>query len=194
MDRLSKLNLAQRSFFEQLKEVHAQLDTSFLDEFDRSVSFGDVFIDRWERAKKLGFGEKTSIYDSSLVIGQVKVGSNCWVGPYTILDGSGGLEIGDFSTISAGVQLYSHDNIKSTLSAGKLPIEREKLSIGKNTYIGPNAIVAKGISIGNFCVIAAGSFVNKSFPDFSLIAGTPAKQIGIIKTEEDTIHFEYFNK
>lgn len=192
MDRLSKLYPAQRAFFEQLKEVHGQLDTSFLEEMNRSVSFGDVFVDRWERAKKLGFGEKTNIYDSSLVIGDVKVGSNCWIGPNTILDGSGSLEIGDYSTISAGVHLYTHDNVKSTLSSGKLPIERKKVYIGNNTYIAPNVIVAKGVNLGNYCIIAAGSFVNKSFPDYSIVAGVPAKQIGIVIMEEDSIKFEYF--
>ena len=192
MDRLSKLSPTQLAFFEQLKEVYGQLDTSFLEELNRSVSFGDVFVDRWERARKLGFGDKTNIYDSSLVIGEVKVGSDCWIGPYTILDGSGGLEIGDYSTISSGVHLYSHDNVKSTLSSGKLPMEREKVRIGNNTYIAPNVIVAKGVNLGNFCVIGAGSFVNKSFPDYSIVAGVPAKQIGVVKVIEDGFQFEYF--
>lgn len=192
MDRLSKLNPAQRAFFEQLKEVHGQLDTAFLEELNRSVSFGDLFVDRWERASKLGFGDRTNIYDSSLVIGEVKIGSDCWIGPYTILDGSGELEIGNFSTISAGVHIYTHDNLKSTLSSGKFPIERKKVTIGNNTYLAPNVIVSKGVVLGNFCVAAAGSFVNKSFADFSIIAGVPAKQIGIVKMQEEVIQFEYF--
>ena len=186
------MNPAQRAFFEQLKEVYGQLNTAFLEELNRSVSFGDVFVDRWERARKLGFGDKTNIYDSSLVIGDVKVGSDCWIGPYTILDGSGSLEIGDYSTISAGVHLYTHDNVNSTLSSGKLPIERKKVRIGNNTYIAPNVIISKGVILGDYCVISVGSFVNKSFPDYSIIAGVPAKQIGIVLMEEDGIQFEYF--
>jgi acetyltransferase-like isoleucine patch superfamily enzyme len=194
LDRLSKLNTTQQAFFEQLKEVYGQLDSSFREELDRSVSFGDVIIDRWERANKLGFGERTNIYDSSLVIGKVKIGSDCWIGPFTILDGSGELEIGNHSTISAGVHIYTHDNLKYTLSLGKFPIERKKVVIGNNTYLAPNVIVSKGVVLGNFCVAAAGSFVNKSFADFSIIAGVPAKQIGIIKMQEEDIHFEYFNQ
>lgn len=192
MDRLSKLNPIQQAFFEQLKEVYSQLDSSFQKELNRSVSFGDVFVDRWERASKLGFGERTNIYDSSLVIGEVKIGTDCWVGPYTILDGSGELEIGNYTTISAGVHIYTHDNLKNTLSTGKLPIERKKVRIGNNTYLAPNVIVSKGVVLGNFCIAAAGSFVNKSFADFSIIAGVPAKQIGIVKIQEEGIQFEYF--
>ena len=73
--------------------------------FNRVLPFGDYISDRWEKAHYLGFGEQTTIYDSSLVLGDVKVGKNCWIGPYTILDGSGGLCIGDCCDISAGAHL-----------------------------------------------------------------------------------------
>lgn len=193
MDRLSKLSPAQRAFFEQIKEVYGQLNTAFLEELNRSVSFGDVFIDRWERARKLGFGKKTNIYDSSLVIGDVKVGSDCWIGPYTILDGSGSLRVGDFCTISAGVHIYSHDNVKNTLSSGKLPIDRKAVLIANNCYIAPNVVIAKGVKLGDFCVVGANSFVNRSFEAYAILAGNPAKQIGRVQLEENgDINFKYF--
>ncbi len=194
MNRRDLLNPIQLAFFEQLKALYEHIDDAFIADLNRSVSFGDVFVDRWERAKKLGFGERTNIYDSSLVIGDVKVGKDCWIGPYTILDGSGGLIIGDYSTISSGVQLYTHDNIKSTLSSGILPIERKTSKIGHNCYIAPNAIITKGVQIGNYSVIAANSFVNDSFPDFSIIAGVPAKQIGMVNFEGENIEFKFFKK
>jgi acetyltransferase-like isoleucine patch superfamily enzyme len=187
------LSPAQRAFFEQIKEVYGQLNTAFLEELNRSVSFGDVFIDRWERARKLGFGKKTNIYDSSLVIGDVKVGSDCWIGPYTILDGSGSLRVGDFCTISAGVHIYSHDNVKNTLSSGKLPIDRKAVLIANNCYIAPNVVIAKGVKLGDFCVVGANSFVNRSFEAYAILAGNPAKQIGRVQLEENgDINFKYF--
>jgi acetyltransferase-like isoleucine patch superfamily enzyme len=192
LNRKQNLSPSQIAFYEQLKGLHGHLDTSFLKELNRSVSFGDVFVDRWERASKLGFGENTSIYDSSLVIGDVKVGSNCWIGPYTILDGSGKLILGDFCTISAGVHIYTHDNVKSTLTSGKIPIERKSVALGNNTYVAPNVIISKGVTIGSYCIIGAGSFVNKSFENFSIIGGVPAKQMGIVKIENDSVQFEYF--
>jgi acetyltransferase-like isoleucine patch superfamily enzyme len=194
LNRRDLLNPIQLAFFDQLKDLYEHIDDAFIADLDRSVSFGDVFVDRWERASKLGFGERTNIYDSSLVIGDVKVGTDCWIGPYTILDGSGGLDIGDYTTISSGAQLYTHDNIKSTLSSGILPVERKSCKIGNNCYLAPNALITKGVRIGNFCVIAANSFVNESFPDYSIIAGVPAKQIGLVKFEGDNIEFEFFKK
>ena len=54
---------------------------------NRVLPIGDYISDRWEKAKYLGFGENSSIYDSSLVLGTVQVGKDCWIGPFTILDG-----------------------------------------------------------------------------------------------------------
>ena len=109
----------------------------------------------------------------------------------TIIDGSGGLKIGDHVTVSAGVHIYTHNNIKQTLSAGKLPIERGQVVIGDATYIGPQSMITMGIEIGKHCLIGANSLVTKSFPDYSIIAGNPAKQIGKVIIDGDNIHFDY---
>ena len=61
--------------------------------YKRVLSVNELFSDRWEKARYLGFGEKSSIYDSALVYGDVTVGKNTWIGPFVILDGSGGLKI-----------------------------------------------------------------------------------------------------
>ena len=141
--------------------------------WNRVLPLGDYLVDRWDKARLLGFGEGSSIYDSSLVIGDVKVGRGCWVGPFTILDGSGGLVIGDGCTISAGAHVYSHDNVEQTLSGA--PIERSPTRIGDHTYLGPNAVVARGVTIGDHVVIGANSFVSTDIPDRVRAAGNPAR-------------------
>jgi hypothetical protein len=88
-----------------LGELYAREERSLRAAHARFVPFADLVCDRWERANLMGFGEGTSIYDSSLVIGDVAVGSRTWIGPFTVLDGSGGLRIGDTCSISAGVQI-----------------------------------------------------------------------------------------
>jgi acetyltransferase-like isoleucine patch superfamily enzyme len=147
------------------------------DKYNRVLPFGDYFSDRWEKARFLGFGEESSIYDSSVVIGDVKVGKNTWIGPFTVLDGSGKLSIGDYCSISAGVQIYTHDTVEWAITGGKAEYSHEETKIGNNCYIGPNVIISKGVIIGNECIIGANSFVNKSFPDNSKIAGNPARLI-----------------
>ncbi len=143
----------------------------------RTLPFGDYVVDRWEKARLLGFGEGSSIYDSSLVLGRVKVGSQTWIGPFTVLDGSGGLEIGDHCSISSGVQIYSHDTVERSLSGGQAPIVRAATRIGSNCYIGPNAVIAKGVTIGDRVVIGANSLVLSDVPSNSKAWGTPCRVI-----------------
>jgi acetyltransferase-like isoleucine patch superfamily enzyme len=145
--------------------------------YSRVLPLNELLTDRWEKAKFLKFGKGTSVYDSSVVIGDVKVGENTWIGPFTVLDGSGGLLIGSYCSISTGVQIYSHDSVKWAVSGGKEPYEYAATKIGNNCYVGPNTIIAKGVEIGDSCIIGANSFVNKSFSKGMKIGGNPAKQI-----------------
>ncbi len=164
---------------EELRSLFAQQHLSVRESWKRSLPFGDYIVDRWEKARELGFGEGASIYDSSLLLGDVVVGSNTWIGPFTVLDGSGGLSIGDYCSISAGVQIYSHDTVKWAVSGGVKSPERAPVRIGDRCYIGPNAVISKGVTIGDGCVIGANSFVNNDIPSGTLAWGVPARCQGI---------------
>lgn len=148
--------------------------------FDRALPFGDYVVDRWEKARALGFGEGASIYDSALVIGDVAVGEMSWIGPNVILDGSGGLSIGSHCSISAGVQIYTHDTVQWAVTGGEAAAERAPTVIEDNCYIGPNTIVAKGVTIGTGAIIGAGSVVLSDVPAGGKVAGAPARNIARI--------------
>lgn len=179
------------SFYRELHTLHDLLFSEFKKQFNRSLPFTDEIFDRWERARRLNFGEGSSIYDSSYVFGDVKVGKGCWLGPFTIIDGSGGLIIGENCTISAGVHIYTHDNLKQTLSGGLLSIEHKATFIGACTYIGPQSVIASGVRIGKHCVIACNSFVNNDIPDYSIVAGNPTKLIGRVMLKDNDVIFDY---
>jgi acetyltransferase-like isoleucine patch superfamily enzyme len=165
-------------FEKEILDLFKKLRKRKRKKYNRVLPFGDYFVDRWEKARYLDFGEGTSIYDSSLVLGDVRVGNNTWIGPFTVLDGSGKLTIGSNCSISAGVQIYTHDSVEWAISGGKKKYSFKETTIGDNCYIGPNVVIAKGVSIGKECIIGANSFVNASFPDHSKLAGNPAKIIG----------------
>jgi len=180
--------------YRDLTDLHKTLDNQFISELKRALPFNEELLDRWDRAKKLGFGEHSSIYDSSLVFCVINVGSHVWIGPFTIIDGSGGLTIGDHCTISAGVHIYTHDNVERTLTGGAADIIRASVEIGSNTYIGPHSVIKRGISIGHHVIIGSGSYVNKTVPPYSVIAGSPATVIGEVIVSQHHIRINYFKK
>jgi len=155
-----------------LKIVYKIARSRKLKKYGRVLPFGDYISDRWEKAAFLGFGRGSSIYDSSLVFETVDVGENVWVGPFTILDGSGGLlRIGSNCHISAGTQIYTHDTVGLVLHGHEK--ETGDVIIGSNCYIGPNSIITKGVRIGDNVVVGANSFVNKDIPSNSKGHGSP---------------------
>jgi len=185
----------EEGIFKNLLELYENRANFFMKEWHRLLPFNEMIIDRWQKAKRLGFGEGSSIYDNALVFGDVKVGKLTWIGPFTILEGSGGgIVIGDYCSISTGVQIYTHDSVKWAISGGKFGYEKAPTCIGNCVYIGPLSIITKGVKIGNHCIIGAFSYVDKDIDDFSIVRGQPAKIVGRIKfVEGGKIEYDYFN-
>ena len=177
---------------EQLRELYEELRAETRQRWDRDLPLEELLFDRWERARSLGFGEGASIYHNSYVYGDVRVGRNTWIGPFTMLDGSGGLTIGDGCSISSGVQIYSHDTVRWAVSAGVSPPERSPVTIGDFTYVGSQTVVGRGVTIGQHAVIGACSFVNRDIPAYAVAVGVPCRPIGTVKVGEDgTVELQY---
>lgn len=95
----------------------------------------------------------------------ITIGNNVFIGPYT-----------GFYT---GTHPLDYKNRNAGLEKA-LPIK-----IGDNCWFGANVSVMPGVTIGNGCVIAAGSVVTKDVPDNTMVAGVPAKIIKNIVQEAD---------
>ena len=60
----------------KILDLYKKLNNEQLEKWNRSLPIQDTIDDRWKRAKLLGFGKGTSIYNSSLVFGKIEVGEN----------------------------------------------------------------------------------------------------------------------
>lgn len=57
------------------------------------------------------------------------------------------------------------------------------VTIGSCAYLGPQSIIAAGVTIGSRCVVAANSFVNQDVPAATIVGGSPARRLGSVVGE-----------
>lgn len=117
----------------------------------------------------LGRNSKLHIYAGQVRIEDVYFGDNCIIHVYDKL------EIGSGSIFSWNVSILDGDG--HSLKIDKKNNNAAGITIGRNVWIGNNAIILKGVDIGEGSVIGAGSVVTHSIPPYSLAVGNPAKVI-----------------
>ena len=105
--------------------------------------------------------------------GRVVIGDRAAINSFCRFFGHGGIEIGEDTQIGPGslITTTTHD------FARELEASFEKVVIGRRVWIGANVTILPGVTIGDFCVIGAGSVVNRSIPAGSLAVGVPARVV-----------------
>ena len=112
---------------------------------------------------------------------RVTFGKNVFINHSAILSASGGIEFEDGVSIAPGVRIatINHDfnNRHTIYTYGKVLIK-------KNAWIGMNATICPGVTIGKNSVVAAGAVVTKDVPDNAVVGGVPAKVIKMLNPNE----------
>ena len=107
-------------------------------------------------------------------VGDVVIGHHTRVGLHNTIIGP--VTIGDHVNLAQGITVTA---LNHNFSQPALPIDQQGVStapvtLGDDIWIGANAVVLPGVTIGNHCVVAAGAVVTKDVPPHSLVAGVPA--------------------
>lgn len=92
-----------------------------------------------------------------------------------------GIHIDAYSYVASGAQVLTHDRTRGLYLHTR---------IGKDCFVGTNAIILPGITIGDNCVIGAGSVVTRDVPPRCIAAGNPAR---IIRTDIAVGHYGRFH-
>ena len=143
--------------------------------------------------------KNVEINNYSRLFPKVKL-SNVIVGTYTYIGNNSWISncsIGNYTSISTGVKIgmgmhptnefstspifYSKNNpfIKGVSNLKFQFSQNKEISIGNDVWIGINAIILDGLSIGDGSIIAANSVVTKNVEPFTIVGGVPAKIIGM---------------
>ena len=147
-------------------------------------------------------GAGTAIWDNAHLRGPSRIGADCIVGGKTYI--AYGVEIGDRCklnafvyvctgvTIEPGVMIgagttFTNDrfpratNAELTELVPSDPDEHTELTVvAEGASIGARATIGPGLRIGRFAMVGMASVVTRSVPDFHLVAGSPARSIGIV--------------
>jgi UDP-2-acetamido-3-amino-2,3-dideoxy-glucuronate N-acetyltransferase len=136
-------------------------------------------------------GKGTKIWHFSHIMKDVKIGEKCIFGQNVCV--AGGVVIGNNVKVQNNVSIYTGAVIEDDVFLGpscvltnvtnpRSQIVRhslyEKTIFRRGTTVGANATIVCGIELGRYCFIAAGAVVAKDVPDYALMMGVPAKQIG----------------
>ena len=112
---------------------------------------------------------------------RVTFGKNVFINHSAILSASGGIESEDGVSVAPGVRIatINHDfNSRHTIYT------YGKVTIKKNAWIGMNATICPGVTIGKNSVVAAGAVVTKDVPNNAVVGGVPAKVIKMLNPNE----------
>lgn len=100
------------------------------------------------------------------------------------IQGGNGIEIGDGTIFAPGVKIISANHDPMNLDQW---LPDKPIKIGKNCWIGANAVILPGVELGDNVVVGAGALVTKRFPSDVLLVGNPARITNKASTESASL-------
>ena len=110
-------------------------------------------------------------------VGDVVIGDHTRIGLHNTIIGP--VEIGNNVNLAQGITVtaLNHNFSDTNKRIDEQGVSTNPVTIEDDVWVGANAVILPGVTIGEHCVVAAGAVVTKDVPPHSLVAGVPAKVI-----------------
>lgn len=130
--------------------------------------------------RKFSLGDYSVVESFSCInnaVGDVLIGDHTRIGLHNTIIGP--VKIGDNVNLAQGITVtaLNHNFNDPSKRIDEQGVSTSAVNIGNDIWIGANAVILPGVSIGNHSVVAAGAVVTKDVPAHTLVAGVPAKVI-----------------
>lgn len=140
------------------------------------------------RGGLIRLGDSVTINRLAMLIGGrggITLGDQVEINSQTIIDGTGSVELGARSLIGPGVRIISYqhrfDDQRPIREQASDPLP---IRIDRDVWIGANAVIMAGVSIGEWAVIGAGAVVSKDIPAWAIAVGVPARVVRFRQTRQ----------
>lgn len=125
-------------------------------------------------------GERSIIESYTTInngVGSVEIGNDVTIGISNVIIGP--VQIGNHVIMAQNIVVsgLNHGYEDVTVPIHQQTCTTKQIVIGDESWIGANVVIVAGVHIGKHAIVAAGSIVTKNVPDFSIVAGNPAKLI-----------------
>ncbi len=133
-----------------------------------------------EPGRGIVIGDGSWIAAEAFVHGPVILGRNVSINARAVLDGGvQGITLGDGTRIASGAALYAFNHgLAPERPLREQPVRSQGIRIGADVWIGANAGITDGVTIGDHAVVAMGAVVTRDVPAWAMVAGVPARIIG----------------
>ncbi len=130
----------------------------------------------------VSIGDGSTVLESAIIAanqGQVVIGHHSWIGPFCLVYGNGNVSIGDNVLIAAhtSINTVSHHAERCDIPINNQGIYCDPVNIGDDVWIGMNAVILQGITIGRGAIVGAGAVVTRDVPAWCVVAGVPARVV-----------------
>ncbi|MDC8783943.1 acyltransferase [Roseateles koreensis] len=176
-------------------------------------------FNRWRRAVwrtvfyRMVFGERstagqllahTRVAPSTCIEGEagLVLGDHVFIGQFNFIDATAGLEIAEGVQITNFVSIVTHSSHRSIRLLGRTYADgsaagqiaayvKAPIRIGAYSFIGPHSLIEAGAQLGKGVLVCAYSQVRGTAPDFAIMAGQPARQVGDVRQRDAELLRQY---
>jgi len=167
----NKNKISINSYIKNIKNIHLLKNVKIHSNVSLDASNGNIYLANNVILNRFSFLNANK--------GNISIGKGSEVNNFTVINGTGSVTIGENVLIGPSVQIisYSHNFIDKNLLIKEQGIEKKKIIIEDDVWIGASAIILPGVKVSKGSVIGANSVVREDTEPYSINVGIPSKKI-----------------